>query len=151
MKEDAVKSVDEWKGRVVQDRRWPADCIPRSKSRKAFSMRPEGVILGSITLQNLIALYPEVCGMTGTAASQAEELLQIYGLAVEKIPTNRPLIRVDHRIACSETKARRNGRYPRNLARSRNGQPVLVGTASVEESERLSALSETFLICPKCS
>ncbi|HEY1946986.1 MAG TPA: hypothetical protein VGG97_08275 [Bryobacteraceae bacterium] len=141
VKEDAVKSVDEWKGRVVQDRRWPAGLHTALEVKEGVRVRPEGVILGSITLQNLIALYPEVCGMTGTAASQAEELLQIYGLAVEKIPTNRPLIRVDHADRLFETKVEKERAVIREIRRAHeSGQPVLVGTASVEESERLSVL-----------
>jgi preprotein translocase subunit SecA len=79
--------------------------------------------------------------MTGTAASQAEELLQIYGMAVESIPTNRPMIRVDHADRLFETKAEKERAVIRELRRvHEKGQPVLVGTASVEESERLSLL-----------
>jgi preprotein translocase subunit SecA len=141
VKEDAVKSVDEWKGRVVQDRRWPAGLHTALEVKEGVRVRPEGVILGSITLQNLIALYPEICGMTGTAASQAEELLRIYDLRVETIPTNRPMIRLDHPDKLFRTKMEKEGAAVEEIWRvHERGQPVLVGTRSVEESERLSAM-----------
>jgi len=141
VKDGAVKSVDEWKGRVVKDRRWPAGLHTALEVKERVAMRPEGSILGSITLQNLIALYPEVCGMTGTAASQARELMQIYGLEVEVIPTNRPMIRVDHPDILHETKAEKERAVIEEIRRAHaTGRPVLVGTGSVEESERLSAM-----------
>jgi preprotein translocase subunit SecA len=141
VKDGAVKSVDEWKGRVVKDRRWPAGLHTALEVKERVAIRPEGSILGSITLQNLIALYPEVCGMTGTAASQAKELMQIYGLEVEVIPTNRPMIRVDHPDILHETKAEKERAVVEEIRRAHAaGRPVLVGTGSVEESERLSAM-----------
>jgi preprotein translocase subunit SecA len=141
VKEGAVKSVDEWKGRVVQDRRWPAGLHTALEVKEGVRVRPEGVILGSVTLQNLIALYREVCGMTGTAASQAAELRQIYGLAVETIPTHRPMIRMDHADRLFETKREKERAVVQEIRRVHaSGQPVLVGTVSVEESERLSSM-----------
>ena len=117
VKEDAVKSVDEWKGRVVQDRRWPTGLHTALEVKEGVRVRPEGVILGSVTLQNLIALYPEVCGMTGTAASQAAELRQIYGLDVETIATHRPMIRVDHADRLFETKREKERAVVREIQR----------------------------------
>jgi preprotein translocase subunit SecA len=141
VKDGAVKSVDEWKGRVVEDRRWPSGLHAALEVKERVKIRPEGVILGSITLQNLIALYPEACGMTGTAASQASELRKIYGLEVEVIPTNRPVIRVDHPDVMFKTKAQKMQAVVEEIRRVRaTGQPVLIGTASVEESDGLSEL-----------
>jgi len=97
------------------------------------------MVLGSMTLAHLVRLYPRVCGMTGTAATQALEFQQVYEMPVEVIPTNRPMIRVDHPDEVFATKA---GKEAAVLAEIRQlhgkGQPVLVGTGSVEESERLS-------------
>jgi preprotein translocase subunit SecA len=98
------------------------------------------MILGQITLQHLVALYPAVCGMTGTAATQSLEFLRVYGLKVEKIPTNRPMIRMDHPDMIFETKTAKEQAVVAEIRRSHAiGQPVLVGTASVADSERLSA------------
>jgi preprotein translocase subunit SecA len=141
VKDGSVKSVDEWKGRVVEDRRWPSGLHAALEVKERVKIRPEGVILGSITLQNLVALYPEVCGMTGTAASQADELRKIYGLDVEVIPTNRPMIRIDQPDVMFRTKASKVQAIVEEVRRVHaTGQPVLIGTASVEESDGLSAL-----------
>ncbi len=96
VKDGAIESVDEFKGRIAQNRRWPAGLHTAIEAKEGVALKAQGRILGSITLQNLIALYPEVCGMTGTAATQADEFRTVYGLDVEVIPTNRPMIRVDH-------------------------------------------------------
>src|SRR5512132_4449951 len=93
---NAVVSVDEFKGRTVHERRWPAGLQTALEVKEGVTTRQQGRVLGSITIQNLIALYPNVCGMTGTAATQADEFHEIYSLEVETIPTNRPVIRVDY-------------------------------------------------------
>ncbi len=96
-------------------------------------------MLGSITLQNLIALYPQVCGMTGTAATQAEEFSALSGLDVVVIPTNRPVIRMDHPDKIFETKREKEKAVIEEIRPLHGeGRPVLVGTTSVEESEQLS-------------
>ena len=143
VKDNAVLSVDEYKGRVVLERRWPAGLHTALEVKESVATRHNGRILGSITLQNLIALYPEVCGMTGTAASQAQELRKVYGLDVEVIPTNRPMIRRDHPDVLCATKLAKEQTVIDEIYRVHsNGQPVLVGTASVAESERLSRMLE---------
>lgn len=134
-----VESVDEFKGRVVPERRCPAGLHTAIEAKEGVAPKKQGRILGSITLQNLIALYPKVCGMTGTAATQAEEFRSIYGLEVEAIPTNRPVIRVDHRDVLFQTKQEKERAVKEEVRRAHaTGQPVLVGTVSIEESERLS-------------
>jgi preprotein translocase subunit SecA len=141
VKDGKVVSVDEWKGRVVLERRWPAGLHTALEIKEGVATRRNGRILGSITLQNLVALYPEVCGMTGTAASQADEFRKVYGLEVEVIPTNRPVLRRDHPDVLFETKADKEQAVIGEIRRAHTaGQPVLVGTASVAESERLSSL-----------
>ena len=95
VKNDAIESVDAFKGRIAQDRRWPAGLHTAIEAKEGVPFRRQGRVLGSLTLQNLVALYPQVCGMTGTAATQSDEFRTFYGLDVEVIPTNRPMIRVD--------------------------------------------------------
>jgi preprotein translocase subunit SecA len=140
VKDDAIESIDEFKGRIVQDRRWPAGLHMALEAKEGVAQKMQGRILGSVTLQNLMALYPAVCGMTGTAATQIEEFQAVYGLRVEIIPTNRPMIRVDHPDVVFATRREKEQAVLREIRRvHRTGQPILVGTASVEESERISA------------
>jgi preprotein translocase subunit SecA len=137
----AIELVDEFKGRVAENRRWPAGLQTALEAKEGLPLRIQGRILGSITLQNLIRLYPRRCGMTGTAATEAHEFREFYNLSVTPIPTHKPVIRED----------REDFVFPRQGAKERSvvqaiaeahetGRPVLVGTASVAESERLSAL-----------
>jgi preprotein translocase subunit SecA len=139
VKNAAIESVDQFKGRIAQDRRWPAGLHTAIEAKEGVPFRRQGRVLGSMTLQNLVALYPQVCGMTGTAATQAAEFGQCYGMDVEAIPTNRPVIRIDHRDVIFPTKAAKETAVAEVIRGAHSaGQPVLVGTASVEESERLS-------------
>jgi preprotein translocase subunit SecA len=140
VKNAAIESVDQFKGRIAQDRRWPAGLHTAIEAKEGVAFHRQGRILGSITLQNLVALYPDVCGMTGTAATQAQEFQICYGLEVDVIPTNRPVIRVDESDAVFDTKAAKEQAVVEEIRRVHaTGQPILVGTASVEDSERLSA------------
>jgi preprotein translocase subunit SecA len=135
-----IQLVDEFKGRVAQDRRWPAGLHTAVEAKEGVASKQQGMILGQITLQHLVALYPQVCGMTGTAVTQALELEKVYGLRVET-PTNRPVIRVDHADVLFETKAQKEEAVLAEIRRAHAaGQPVLVGTASVAESERISRM-----------
>jgi preprotein translocase subunit SecA len=139
VKNGAIELVDEFKGRIAQDRRWPEGIHTAVEAKEGVAVKAQGTILGSITLQHLIALYPRICGMTGTAATQALELQKVYGLRVETIPTNRPVIRIDHPDAVFQTKVKKEQAVLQEIRRIHaTGQPVLVGTGSVEESERLS-------------
>ena len=139
VKDGAIESVDEFKGRIAQDRRWPAGLHTAIEAKEGVALKTQGRILGSITLQNLIALYPEACGMTGTAATQAEEFRVVYGLDVEVIPPNRPVIRVDHPDVIFATKRDKERAVIEEIRRVHlTGRPIVVGTRSVEESERLS-------------
>ena len=141
VKNGVIELVDEFKGRIAVDRRWPTGVHAAIEAKERVAAKPQGTILGSITLQHLIALYPNVCGMTGTAATQALELKKVYGLSVETIPTNRPVIRVDHPDIVFRTRAEKEHAVVEEIGRAHaTGQPVLVGTASVADSERLSRL-----------
>ena len=140
VKDGAIQSVDEFKGRIARDRRWPAALHTAVEAKEQVALKAQGRILGSITLQSLIALYPLICGMTGTAASQAEEFASIYRLQVEVIPTHRPVIRVDHPDIVFATMGEKEQAVVEEIRLLHSiGRPVLVGSASVEESERLSA------------
>jgi preprotein translocase subunit SecA len=140
VKNGVIESVDEFKGRIAQNRRWPAGLHTAIEAKEGVALKTQGTILGSITLQNLITLYPQACGMTGTAATQAEEFRKIYSLEVAMIPTNRPVIRVDQPDVLFRRRRDKERAVIEEIHRvHETGRPVLVGTASVEESERLSA------------
>jgi preprotein translocase subunit SecA len=140
VKDRAIESVDQFKGRIAPDRRWPAGLHTAIEAKEGLPFRKQGRVLASITLQNLVALYPQACGMTGTAATQADQFRRFYGMDVAVIPTNRPLIRVDEADAVFPTKRDKEETVIEEIgAVHATGQPILVGTASVEESERLSA------------
>lgn len=143
VKDGVIQMVDEFKGRVAQDRRWPAGLHTAVETKERVSPKLQGMILGSITMQHLAALYPRVCGMTGTAASSAVEFKTMYLLPVEVIPTNRPMIRVDHPDVVFATKAEKHRAVVDEIRRAHaTGQPVLVGTASIVESEQINRLIE---------
>lgn len=139
VKNGAIESVDEFKGRIIQERRWPAGLHTAIEAKEGVRPKKQGRVLGSVTLQNLMALYPTVCGMTGTAATQTEEFRGVYGLEVEVIPTNRPMIRVDYLDVVFQTRLDKENAVILQIRKAhKSGQPILLGTASVEESERLS-------------
>ena len=140
VKHDSIESVDEFKGRVAQDRRWPAGLHNAIEAKEGVRMKTQGTVLGSITLQNLVGLYTHVAGMTGTAASQRREFQELYKLDVQTIATHRPMIRVDAPDRLFPSKYTKEQAIIEEIRRVHaSGRPVLVGTGSVEESERLSA------------
>ena len=137
--DDAVWSVDELKGRVVADRRWPAELQTALEFKERVRLKQQGRILGSISIENLVALYPRLCGMTGTAATQASEFREMYGLEVVRIPTRLPVARIDQPDEVFPTRHGKDVAIVGEIAKVHaTGRPVLVGTATVEESERLS-------------
>jgi preprotein translocase subunit SecA len=141
VKNGMVEMVDEFKGRIALDRRWPAGLHTAVEIKERVASKRQGRILGSVTLQHLIALYPQVCGMTGTAATQALEFEKIYGMPVEIIPTNRPVIRIDHPDEVFRTRKEKEQAVLEEIRRVHaSGRPILVGSGSVEESERLSRM-----------
>jgi preprotein translocase subunit SecA len=137
--EKGIESVDAFKGRIAPDRRWPAGLQTALEAKEHLAIQQQGRVLGSITLQNFVAHYEHLCGMTGTAATQAGEFRSIYGLEVEVIPTHRPVIRKDLADVMFGSRAEKEASVLEAIReRHATGQPVLVGTASVEESERLA-------------
>jgi preprotein translocase subunit SecA len=136
-----IRLVDEFKGRIAQDRRWPDGIQAALEAKEGLPVRRGGRVLASITVQNLMGLYPRVAGMTGTAATQAEEFKNVYSLEVVVIPTNRPMRRRDHPDVVFSHRAAKERALVKEIARLHAaGRPVLVGTASVDESERLGAM-----------
>lgn len=139
VKNGSVELVDEFKGRIAQNRRWPAGLQSAIEAKERVPLKTQGRILGSITVQNLAGMYERICGMTGTAATQAEEFSRVYKLSVTVIPTNRPVIRQDlPDIVYADREARNRALVEEIRKVHETGRPILVGTASVEESELLS-------------
>ncbi|MBI00724.1 MAG: preprotein translocase subunit SecA [Acidimicrobiaceae bacterium] len=134
-----VRIVDEFTGRVLEGRRWSDGIHQAVEAKEGVSVREENQTLATITLQNYFRLYEKLSGMTGTAETEAAELAGIYGLQVVPIPTNRPLIRSDKSDLIFKSEAGKFAAVVDDIVERRDaGQPVLVGTVSVENSERLS-------------
>src|ERR1700691_5456345 len=139
VKLDAIEMVDEFKGRIAQNRRWPAGLQSAVEAKERVRLKTQGRILGSITVQSLVRMYERICGMTGTAATQAGEFWKVYKLPVTVIPTNQPVIRQDLPDIVYADKEARNRAVAEEIQKvHQTGRPILVGTASVEESEALS-------------
>jgi preprotein translocase subunit SecA len=135
-----VELVDEFTGRVAENRRWPNGLQAAVEAKEGLNLGSDGRILGSITLQHFLKLYPRLCGMTATARSSREELRQLYGLEVAVIPPNRPCIRADLPDLIFTHREARDRAVVAEIARVHaGGRPILVGTTSVAESEDLSS------------
>jgi preprotein translocase subunit SecA len=136
-----VKIVDEFTGRVLEGRRWSDGLHQAVESKEGVAINDEQQTMATVTLQNYFRLYEKLSGMTGTAQSDAAELETTYKLPVVSIPTNMPLIRKDEADFIYKNEV---GKYEAIVAdveeRVKQGQPILVGTASVEKSEKISQL-----------
>ena len=134
-----VKIIDEFTGRILEGRRWSEGLHQAVEAKEKVSIQEENQTLATITYQNYFRLYDKLAGMTGTALTEATEFMKIYELPVVQIPTNMPMVRDDRNDQVYKTK---EGKWTAVLkeiaARHENGQPVLVGTISVEVSELLS-------------
>ena len=136
-----VKIVDEFTGRIMEGRRWSEGLHQAVEAKEGVLVREENQTLATITLQNYFRLYEKLSGMTGTAMTEDAEFREIYKLPVMEIPTNRPVQRIDH-----DDRIYRNIDYKFKAVaddveeRHSKGQPVLVGTVSIESSERLSKM-----------
>ena len=136
-----VLIVDEFTGRVLAGRRYNEGLHQAIEAKEGVEVQAENQTLATITLQNYFRLYTKLSGMTGTAQTEAAELSQIYKLGVVSIPTNRPMIREDQADLIYKTEEAKFAAVAADIAeRHRDGQPVLVGTTSVEKSEYLSKL-----------
>jgi preprotein translocase subunit SecA len=133
--------VDEFTGRLMPGRRWSDGLHEAIEAKEGIKIAPENQTLATITLQNYFRMYEKLAGMTGTAATEAEEFAKIYKLDVVVIPTNRPLIRINHPDVVYKTEREKFEAVADEVAACHEkGQPVLVGTVSIEKSERLSKL-----------
>ncbi len=149
VRDGMIEIVDEFTGRVVEDRHWPDGLQAAVEAKEKLRLGSGGSILGSITLQHFLQLYPKICGMTATAQPAAEELFQFYDLKVLVIPPNRPCIRKDYPDVIFTHKEAKSQALIEEIKRHHTRQrPILVGTASVEESEELaSALEDAGIAC----
>jgi preprotein translocase subunit SecA len=134
-----VKIVDEFTGRILEGRRWSEGLHQAVEAKEGVKINEENQTLATITLQNYFRLYDKLAGMTGTAETEAAELASTYELQVVPIPTHRPLVRLDQADLIYKSEDAKFDAVVQDL-RERNeaGQPVLVGTISVEKSEKLS-------------
>lgn len=134
-----VDLVDEFTGRVADNRRWPHGIQPAVEAKEGVEVRIEGRILGSIPIQHFVRLYPKIAGMTATAVPAAEELKTFYGLTTVVFPTNRPCRRVDEpNVVFTDGRAKQTALLDEIVRVHATGRPILVGTASVRESEALA-------------
>src|SRR5499426_1221801 len=149
VRDGRIDLVDEFTGRVMDDRRWPDGLQAALEAKEALQIRPGGRILGSITLQHFLKHYPRLSGMTATAQPAAEELEGFYGLKVVPIPPNRSCVREDlPDMIFTHKDAKRRALIAEIKRANMTGRPVLVGTSSVEESETLARkLSEVGVVC----
>lgn len=135
-----VKIIDEFTGRILEGRRWSEGLHQAIEAKEGVPIQEENQTLATITYQNYFRLYEKLAGMTGTAITEANEFMKIYNLPAVQIPTNRPMIRVDHNDQVYKTKEGKWRAVIKEIEkRHAAGQPVLVGTISVEVSELLSS------------
>jgi preprotein translocase subunit SecA len=134
-----VKIIDEFTGRILEGRRWSEGLHQAIEAKEGASIQEENQTLATITYQNYFRLYDKLSGMTGTALTEATEFMKIYELPVVQVPTNMPMIRDDRNDQVYKTKEGKWTAVVKEIVdRHQNGQPVLVGTISVEVSELLS-------------
>ncbi|MGI8915992.1 MAG: preprotein translocase subunit SecA [Chloroflexota bacterium] len=136
-----VVIVDEFTGRMLQGRRWSEGLHQAVEAKEGVPVQRENRTMATITYQNYFRMYDKLAGMTGTAATEAEEFAKIYALDVVTVPTHRPMIREDHTDYVFKTEAAKYNAVGREVAALHaEGRPVLVGTVSIEKSELLSRL-----------
>jgi len=139
-----VVLIDEFTGRMMSGRRLSEGLHQAIEAKEGVGIRPENTTLASVTFQNYFRLYEKLAGMTGTAATEAEEFAQIYGLGVVEVPTNMPVVREDNDDQVFRTAREKYAAIVEEIARAHGqGQPILVGTTSIEKSEALSEMLKT--------
>jgi preprotein translocase subunit SecA len=136
-----VKIVDEFTGRILEGRRWSDGLHQAVEAKERVQIKEENHTWATVTLQNYFRMYEKLAGMTGTAETEASEFAGTYNVPVVPIPTNRPMIRIDHPdLIYKSEMAKFEAVVDDIVERSDRGQPILVGTASVAKSELLSAM-----------
>ncbi|MDY6104760.1 MAG: preprotein translocase subunit SecA [Acetatifactor sp.] len=141
VKDDQVLIVDEFTGRIMPGRRYSDGLHQAIEAKEHVKVKRESKTLASITFQNFFNLFEKKCGMTGTALTEENEFREIYGMDVVEVPTNKPVARIDHQDAVYKTKAEKlNAIVDAVQEAHAKGQPVLVGTITIEASEELSRM-----------
>jgi len=141
VKNDKVVIVDEFTGRMMEGRRYSEGLHQALEAKEKVTIQPESQTLASITFQNYFRLYPKLAGMTGTAATEASEFSEIYSLDVIEMPTHMTMIRDDQDDEVYRTAPEKDRAIVNSIAEAHEqGQPVLVGTVSIEKSEHLASL-----------
>ncbi len=141
IKDGKIVIVDEFTGRLMPGRRWSDGLHQAIEAKEGVKIESENQTLATITFQNYFRMYNKLAGMTGTADTEAEEFAKIYNLDVVVIPTNKPMIRIDHPDMIFKTEKAKFRAVIREIEEChKRGQPVLVGTISIEKSELLSRM-----------
>ncbi|MCC0063396.1 MAG: preprotein translocase subunit SecA [Defluviimonas sp.] len=136
-----IMLIDEFTGRMMRGRRLSDGLHQAIEAKERVEIQPENVTLASVTFQNYFRLYEKLAGMTGTASTEAEEFMDIYRLGVVEVPTNRPVARKDDHDAVYRTAREKYDAIVERIRKTNaKGQPILVGTTSIEKSEMLSEL-----------
>ncbi|QTN19839.1 preprotein translocase subunit SecA [Brevundimonas sp. AJA228-03] len=145
IKAGEVVLIDEFTGRMMTGRRLSEGLHQAIEAKEDVKIQPENQTLASVTIQNYFRLYEKLSGMTGTAATEAQEFHDIYKMDVLEVPTNRPVQRIDHDDEVYRTYAEKVQAIARQIADCRErGQPILVGTVSIEKSEQLSEILSNY-------
>jgi preprotein translocase subunit SecA len=141
VRDGEVMLIDEFTGRMMRGRRLSDGLHQAIEAKEGVAIQPENVTLASVTFQNYFRLYEKLAGMTGTASTEAEEFMEIYKLGVVEVPTNRPIQRKDeHDQVYRTAREKFEGVVKAIKEASAKGQPILVGTTSIEKSEALSGM-----------
>ena len=141
VKDGSVKIIDEFTGRILEGRRFSDGLHQAIEAKESVDIQKENQTLASITYQNYFRLYKKLAGMTGTAMTEAEELFDIYKLKVISVPTNKEMVRNDMNDQIFRTEEEKNNAILNKVNEcNKKGQPVLVGTTSIEKSEKISKL-----------
>ena len=143
VKDDKVVIIDEFTGRMMDGRRWSNGLHQAVEAKEGVKIEPENQTMASITFQNYFRMYPKLSGMTGTAATEAAEFWDVYKMNVVEIPTNVPVQRIDEEDEFYKNTMDKFGAIAKAIKEKNEiGQPVLVGTVSIEKSELLSQFLE---------
>ena len=141
VKDDQVVIVDEFTGRIMPGRRYSDGLHQAIEAKEHVKVKRESKTLASITFQNFFNLFTKKCGMTGTALTEENEFREIYGMDVVEVPTNKPVARIDHQDAVYKTRRGKLNAIVNAVEEAHaKGQPVLVGTITIDASEELSRL-----------
>ncbi|MDU9006616.1 preprotein translocase subunit SecA [Sedimentitalea todarodis] len=141
VRDNQVVLIDEFTGRMMVGRRLSEGLHQAIEAKEGAKIQPENVTLASVTFQNYFRLYDKLSGMTGTALTEADEFAEIYGLGVLEVPTNKPIARIDEDDQVYRTGREKHEAIIKEIEKANEiGQPVLVGTTSIEKSEGLSQL-----------